>query len=41
MRSCLGWTEEALEREQAFVSERAAAEGGQCGEYFWTFPRLE
>lgn len=37
MRSCLGWTEEALAREAAYVSARAASEGGQIGEFFWVF----
>jgi hypothetical protein len=38
MRSCLGWPEEALERECAHVSARAEAEGGRSGEFFWVFP---
>jgi len=37
MRSCLGWTEDALAREADYVSSRAAAEGGQTGEFFWVF----
>ena len=38
MRSCLGWSEDALAGEVDYVSSRAAAEGGQIGEYFWVFP---
>jgi len=38
MRSCLGWSETALQAEVDFVSRRAALEGGQSGEFFWVFP---
>ena len=38
MRSCLGWSAAALAGEIDFVNRRAAAEGGQCGEFFWVFP---
>ena len=38
MRSCLGWSEEDLAASVAFVTERARAEDGQVGEYFWVFP---
>lgn len=38
MRSCLGWTEDALAREAEYVTMRAAAEGAQIGQYFWVFP---
>ena len=37
MRSCLGWSEDALARECEYVSARAEAEGGQSGEFFWVF----
>ena len=38
MQSCLGWSAEALQREVDFVTERAQAEGGDAGQYFWVFP---
>jgi hypothetical protein len=38
MRSCLGWTEEALRRECEHLTARAEAEGGQSGEFFWILP---
>jgi radical SAM superfamily enzyme YgiQ (UPF0313 family) len=38
MRSCLGWTEEALQRECEYVSARAYADGGRSGEFFWILP---
>jgi len=38
MRSCLGWTEEALRRECEHVTARAEAEGGRSGQFFWIFP---
>ena len=38
MRSCLGWSEEALARESAHLSARAESEGGRSGEFFWVFP---
>jgi radical SAM superfamily enzyme YgiQ (UPF0313 family) len=37
MRSCLGWTEEAMIRECEFLNEQARAHGGQVGDYFWVF----
>jgi radical SAM superfamily enzyme YgiQ (UPF0313 family) len=38
MRSCLGWSPEALGREAAFLTEVATREDGRAGEYFWVFP---
>lgn len=38
MRSCLGWPAEDLCREEAYLTQRAAAEGGRAGQYFWVFP---
>ncbi|HLH94451.1 MAG TPA: radical SAM protein [Xanthobacteraceae bacterium] len=38
MRSCLGWSREALAREAAFLTETAAREDGRSGEYFWVYP---
>ena len=38
MRSCLGWSERDLQAEVEYVTERARAEGGQSGEFFWVFP---
>lgn len=38
MQSCLGWTAESLQQEMDFVTERAAVEHGDVGEYFWVFP---
>ena len=37
MEACLGWTKEGLQREVDFVTERAALEGGETGQYFWVF----
>ena len=38
MRSCLGWSSEALAREVAFLTDQATRAGGRTGEYFWVFP---
>ncbi len=38
MRAGLGWTAQDLQRECEHVAERARAEGGRSGEYFWIFP---
>jgi radical SAM superfamily enzyme YgiQ (UPF0313 family) len=38
LRSCLGWSREALAREATLLSEVAAQEDGRTGEYFWVFP---
>lgn len=38
MRSCLGWSEEALAAEQEHVARRAAREGGHGGAFFTVFP---
>jgi radical SAM superfamily enzyme len=38
MRSCLGWSEADLQAEQEHLTERAAAEHGRTGEFFWVFP---
>ncbi len=37
MRSCLGWAREDLQREVDFMTERAAIEDGDAGDYFWVF----
>ncbi len=37
MRSCLGWSREALAREAAFLTDQAALVGGASGEFFWVF----
>ncbi len=38
MRSCLGWSEADLEAESTYLTQRAHAERGQSGQYFWVFP---
>jgi radical SAM superfamily enzyme YgiQ (UPF0313 family) len=38
MRSCLGWSSDALAREVAFLTDQAIKAGGRAGEYFWVFP---
>lgn len=38
MRSCLGWTAEALQRECEYVSQCARQQGGWVGQFFWIFP---
>ena len=38
MRSCLGWSREALSREAAFLTDQAARTDGRTGEFFWVFP---
>jgi radical SAM superfamily enzyme YgiQ (UPF0313 family) len=38
MRSCLGWSRDALAREAAFLSDQAARSKGRTGEFFWVFP---
>jgi radical SAM superfamily enzyme YgiQ (UPF0313 family) len=38
MRSCLGWSEQALAGCADFLARQAALEGGHRGEYFWVFP---
>ena len=38
LRSCLGWSRDALVREVAFLTEEAGSAGGQAGEFFWVFP---
>ncbi len=37
MRSCLGWSEDAMRRECEFLNEQARLHGGQIGDYFWVF----
>ncbi len=37
MEACLGWTREALQKEVDYITERAVAEGGETGQYFWVF----
>ena len=38
MRSCLGWSREALAAEAAFLTQETVRAGGQAGEFFWIFP---
>jgi radical SAM superfamily enzyme YgiQ (UPF0313 family) len=38
MRSCLGWSRDALAAEAAFLTQETARAGGQAGEFFWIFP---
>jgi radical SAM superfamily enzyme YgiQ (UPF0313 family) len=38
MRSCLGWSREALSAECERMTELAASEGGRSGQFFWIFP---
>jgi radical SAM superfamily enzyme YgiQ (UPF0313 family) len=38
MRSCLGWSRDALAREAAFLNDQAARSDGRAGEFFWVFP---
>ena len=38
MRACLGWSEEALTAEAAFLDRETARAGGQAGAFFWVFP---
>ena len=38
MRSCLGWTAAELAEACRFLDAEAAREGGQSGDYLWTFP---
>lgn len=38
MRSCLGWTAEAIEQECRFLSTLAEQSGGAIGEFLWVFP---
>jgi radical SAM superfamily enzyme YgiQ (UPF0313 family) len=38
MRSCLGWSRDALAREAAFLTDQAAQADGRTGEFFWVFP---
>ena len=37
MRSCLGWTEDAMQRECEFLNQQTRSNGGSTGEYFWVF----
>ncbi len=39
MRSCEGWSEEAVARTRAELRRRALAAGGKAGEFWWAFPR--
>jgi hypothetical protein len=40
MRSCLGWSREAMQRECEFLNQQAQANLGQVGDYFWVFSAL-
>ena len=37
MRSCLGWSREAMLRECEFLNQQAQSNHGQIGDYFWVF----
>jgi histone acetyltransferase (RNA polymerase elongator complex component) len=37
MRSCLGWSREAMLRECEFLNQQAQSNHGQVGDYFWVF----
>ncbi|MEA1834007.1 radical SAM protein [Methylobacterium durans] len=41
MRSCSGWSEEAVAQVRAELRGRALAAGGKAGEFWWSFPRRE
>lgn len=41
MRSCLGWTEEAMQREIDFLNQQTRTHKGSMGEYFWVFSAPE
>lgn len=38
MRSCLGWSADELRDACRFLDAEAAREGGNSGDYLWTFP---
>lgn len=38
MRSCLGWSRDAMIAEASFLTQETARAGGQAGEFFWIFP---
>jgi radical SAM superfamily enzyme YgiQ (UPF0313 family) len=38
IRSCLGWDQDAVEREARFLTQEAERAGGQSGAFFWIFP---
>jgi hypothetical protein len=38
MRSCLGWSRDAMAREAAFLTDQAVKSDGRAGEFFWVFP---
>ena len=37
IKSCLGWTAEALHKECEFLNSETASQQGSTGEYFWVF----
>jgi hypothetical protein len=37
MRSCLGWSREAMLSECEFLNQQAQSNHGQIGDYFWVF----
>lgn len=37
MRSCLGWTEDAIQRECDFLNQQTRINSGSTGDYFWVF----
>lgn len=38
LRSCLGWSEQDLLNEQAFLTREAEKTGGRTGEFIWMYP---
>ncbi len=41
IRSCEGWSEEAVARTRQELRRRSLAAGGKAGEFWWAFPRRE
>ncbi len=38
MQSCIGWSEQSLAAECAYLTQQAEQHGGATGEFFWVFP---
>ena len=38
LRSCLGWSEQDLLNEQAFLTREAEKSGGRTGDFIWMYP---
>lgn len=39
MRSCLGWSEEAIEAMRLELRRLALSNGGKAGDFWWSFPK--